>query len=218
MKKVLVLFFCLITCFGAFGCTEDLSKVVLKNLSEKVELYFCGVGEFNVSVSSGEREDPYVYDGKRENMVEFSVFSFYVQNLKEDNIDVTLKVNEESFVKTFEYNPLSGCYVFDLGKKLNKDDSITVFYRNDEVKLLCFSQEFKIDCEEAIKIATTSFEDEILNLFSKNELKAECYLRILDNPKDDFKNKYWYFYVFAENKTTYSCVIDVCTGELITKN
>lgn len=218
MKKFVVLFFCLLLCFGGLGCSKDLSFTVEQNISEKVELYFCGVGEFNVSVSSGEREEPYVYDGKRGNMVEFSIFSVYIENLRDDKIEIELDINDQKSIRTFEYNPLSGCYVFDLEKKMKKDDNIRVSYRNSEVRLLCFSSEFKIDCKKAINIATECFEEDMLKLFSKNELRGECYLRVLDNPKDDFKNKYWYFYVFAENKTSYSCVIDVYTGEIITKN
>ena len=62
------------------GCSLDVKTLSLEHVSEKTELYFTGVGEFKASLSSGEREDPYAYDGVKNKTVDYSLVTLYISS------------------------------------------------------------------------------------------------------------------------------------------
>jgi len=216
MKKYLVFVLCFLSTFICFGCGKTTSDLTRENLSEIVENYFYGEGCFNVSVSSGEREKEYVYNGIKTESVEFAIFSLYTKSNAEI-IEVKIYIDDEIINSKFELNRISGAYIFDLEKKVNVENEIYVEYNNEKIRVNCISNNFKIDNVKALEIGVKCFNDEMENLISQKQFNGECYLRIIDN-RNDFQKVFWYFYVYAKNKTTYSCVIDCYSGEIIVKN
>ena len=218
MKKGLyILLLCLTCFFTVFGCSNDFNEIVYKNISEQVETYFCGVGEFKAKISSGERENPYTYNGKTGSLVDFAILSV-ICDYTGSMIQVEITINEQTENKILELNTINGEFVIDLERKINQDDNVSVKYNNQELTLECRSKQFNINYLDALSIGIGTFEQDLKNLFSKNKLLAEIYLRVLDSAQNNFNRAYWYFYVYAENQTTYSCVIDVNSGEIVVKN
>lgn len=199
------------------GCSVDASVLARKNISEIVDTYFCGTGDFNVSISSGKREDPYKYDGKRGNLQEFSVIEMSVSS-QFSEIEVEIIVNEEVYKQILALNIITGRYIAELEKIVRADDKVFVKYKDSQVELVCRSNDFIVGSEKALELGINEFNEEIKKLVSQNEFLGECYLRVLDRAEDNFENIFWYFYIFAENKTTYSCVISVMTGEIVVRN
>jgi len=217
MKKYLVFLLCFLSNFLCIGCEKNATDFVTENLSEVVENYFYGEGSFNVSVSSGEREKEYIYNGRKTENVEFAIFSLYTKNNAEI-IEVKIYIDDEMFNCKFELNRISCAYIFDLEKKVSNENEIFVEYDNEKIKVNCVSNNFTIDYAKALTIGTNYFENEIKNLVSQKQFNGECYLRVIESRYNDFQKVFWYFYVYAKNKTTYSCVIDCYSGEIIVKN
>jgi len=74
MKKFLFTAGCLALPFAFMlgGCSVNKLELVKANMSEITYEYFYGkCDEFEVAISSGEREEPYAYDGKKANLCEF---------------------------------------------------------------------------------------------------------------------------------------------------
>ena len=213
----LISFFSIIGILMLVGCSNQIKTLSADHVSEKTELYFTGVGEFKASLSSGERENPYEYDGVKRDSVDYSLVTLYLTN-NAKSVDAEVIINGISSVKTFDLDIITGNYIADLEKRVNADDKISVKYKGNEVSLDCVSKDFLINCDKALEIGLESFEKEMTKLLSKNNLTAECYLRILDRAENNFSLIYWYFYIYAQNGTTYSCVITVDKGEIIVRN
>lgn len=218
MKKGLYVFLiCLSFMFLFVGCAKDFNQIVEENISEKVETYFCGTGEFRAKLSSGQREEPYTYDGKKSKLVDFAVLSI-ICDCDKSILNAQVVINDVSESKIFELNTINGEFVVDLEKKVYESDKVLVKYNGSEVLLECKSKYFNIDSNEALQIGINTFKEDLEKLVSKNELQAELYLRVLDNPQDNFSKAFWYFYIFANNESSYSCVIDVTSGKIVVKN
>ena len=218
MKRGLYVFlFCLSVMLFSFGCSKDFEQIVFENISEEVETYFCGVGDFKAKLSSGQREEPYTYNGKRSALVDFAVLSVFC-DCDKSMISVDVVINGQIETKILELNTINGEFVVDLEKKINESDVVLLKYGGSELTLECKSKDFQINSQKALDIGIGIFKEDLNKLVSKNELLAEVYLRVLDNAKDNFNRAYWYFYIYAVNNQTYSCVIDVMTGDIVLKN
>ena len=219
-NKIVLILISIFSCIGIMmllGCSVDVTTLTKENVSEKTELYFTGVGEFKASLSSGEREDPFIYDGIKNACVDYSVVTLYVSSSAQ-SITAEVFINGIGEIKIFDFDIISGNYVADLEKKVKQEDEIKIKYRDQEVILNCVSKNFVIDANKALEIGIDSFKGEMEKLLSKNKLTAECYLRILDRAENNFSLVYWYFYIYAKNGTTYSCVITVDDGKIIVRN
>ena len=219
MKKgffIVAMFFAF--CGAFLGCSKDVNSLASQNISEKVLTYFCGVGEgFKASLSSGQRETPYTYNGIKGKLVDFAVLTISC-DCKDPSIEAQVEINDERKSVRLEVDIVTGEYLVDLEKFLVSEDVVKVKYKENEVELECKSKDFKVSLKEALKIGNENFLTELENLSSKNELLAEIYLRVLSNSADNFSRTYWYYYIFAQNGTTMSCVIDTTSGEIIVKN
>ena len=219
MKKVFFgILSLLMISFGMLGCSHSANELASKNVSEKVTTYFCGVsGNFKASISSGQRENPYTYNGIKNPLVDFAVLTISCDsNLT--YIDVDVKINDDTSTQRLEIDTVTGEYIVDLERYLVGSDLVSVKYKGIELNLECKSKDFKISHIEALKIGNDCFSEDLQNLISKNELLAEIYLRVLSSSADNFSRMYWYYYIFAQNGTTYSCVIDTNSGEIVVKN
>ncbi len=200
------------------GCSVNKIELVKENISEITYDYFYGkCDEFEVAISSGEREEPYAYDGRKANLCEFGLAVAKLNSKKESEV-LVFSVNGDATSVTFEYNIMTGTYMFDFEKMFGRDDVVSVKYGNTQITLENISKNFAVDYEKALQIGTAEFDQEISALMQKDELKAECYLKILDNLSNDFDNQYWCFSVVNEEGEHLNCIIDIESGEVVAKS
>ena len=201
----------------ATGCSMDAQELASQSISEKVQVYFSGVGDFTANINSGIREEPYKYNGKTGELKDFSIVTLNV-GVDEKYIQAEIIINDKSSNILLEQDLLTSEHVVDLGYKVKEEDKITIKYKEGVVDLECRSKNFEINCEQALEIGIQTFNEELETLVSKKKLSAECYLRIIDNPEDKFNRLFWYFYIYAENGSTHYCVINIADGNVLTKN
>lgn len=215
-KNLFVCLMCVFSVFMCFGCNKDI--VSEKNISEKVEVYFNGVGDrFKASISSGQRENPYVYNGLTATLVDFAVLTIVCECVN-SSIDAQITINEKRQNIRLEVDTVTGHFLTDLETKLKEDDVITLNYAGEGITLSCKSKDFKFSWKDSFEKGGMVFRDDLQKLSSSGTLTAEIYLRVLDSAEDEFSRTYWYFYIYAQNGTTYSCVIDPKSGEVVVKN
>lgn len=215
-KKILLLisfFFCVILT----GCSVNIQDLAKQSVSEIVEVYFSGSGDFSANISAGQRENPYEYNGKAGELKDFSVVTMFV-SADQKCIQAEISINTKNETIILEQDLLSSSYVVDLEYKVNAEDKISLKYKDSVVELECKSKDFNIKSGNALEIATQTFSNELENLISKKKINAECYLRIIDNPNDKFNRLFWYFYIYAENGTSHYCVINIEDGTILTKS
>lgn len=219
MKKIIAS----IVCFGAgltffAGCGTNLFQQVSDNMSEIVEDYYFGEGEsFNVSLSSGQREDPYEYNGITKKKVDFGALTIFSES-KDEIIQVRIDLNVDKGSILLKKDVVSGAYMADIGKKVSPKDSFSVEYMGENVKLTCKSCDFGVSSQQALAIGVETFKADLSRLVYNNKLKAECYLRVLDDVSGQFIRNFWHFYIYTVDGESYSCVIDITSGEIVVKN
>lgn len=215
-KKILLLISFLFS-LVLTGCSVNIQDLAKQSVSEMVEIYFSGAGDFSANISAGQREEPYQYNGKSGELKDFSVVTMLVLD-NQKCIQAEISVNNKKATIILEQDLLSSSYVVDLGYKVSEHDEISIKYKNSTVKLECRSKKFNIKSSDALEIGIDAFADELENLVSKKKLSAECYLRIIDNPNDKFNRLFWYFYIYAENGISHYCVINIEDGNILTKS
>lgn len=219
MKKVLLGVSCLALPFAFMfgGCSVNKMELVKENISEITYDYFYGkCDDFEIAISSGEREEPYAYDGRTNPRCEFALAVARLNSKKESEA-LTFSINGDATSKLFEYNIMTGTYMFDFETRFDADSVISVKYGNTQITLDNLSKDFAVGYEKAIEIGVAEFDEEISTLLQKEEFKGECYLKILDNLSNDFDKRYWCFSIVNEEGEHLNCIIDIETSEIIAK-
>ncbi len=221
MKKIGALMI-LLGCIGifAFGCGKKTSDYVAENMSEKTEVYFFGEGnKFYSTLSSGQREEAYLMNGKSEKKVDFALLTVNFFNEVFGNvISVKFSVGEDVQTLSLELNPINSTYMIDLEKKFVGDEVISVEYNGDKIQLANVSKAFGVGADKAIEIASKELSKEITKQKKGSALNAECYLRVLDKRANNFQDMFWVFTVVNTKNETYSVVISTVDGSVLSKS
>jgi len=201
----------------ASGCSQSQLDRAKENISEITYNYFYGkCDDFEISISSGEREEPYVYDGKSAGKCDFALVVARI-NGKNEKEPITFSINGDASSQMLEYNLMTGTYMLDLEKELMAEDVISVKYGNSQITLDNLAKDFAVDYNKAIEIGVNEFSEEINGMIEKEEFKAECYLKILDNLSNGYDTRFWCFSIVNEQGEHLNCVIDIMSGEIVAR-
>ena len=216
MKKFLLLGF--IPCFMLLsGCSVNFVELAKENMSEITTAYFYGkCEEFEISLSSGKREEPYVYDGKNSDVCDFSLVVMNLDSDKDSEV-VTFSINGEAISQVLEFNMMTGTYMVDLEREIQEDAIISVKYGNVQINLECKSKNFTVDVNKAIEIGVNEFVEDIEKMLVKSELKAECYLKVLDNLSNGYDKCFWCFSIVDEKGNHFNAIIDTDSGKVLAR-
>lgn len=221
MKKIAVLALVL-GCVGVFacGCGKSTLSYVKDNMSEKTEVYFFGeTDEVYATLSSGEREEEYLMNGKSEKNVGFGLLTVNFYNEVFGNvINVNFVVGGKEQTLALELNPLNSTYMIDLERKFVGDEEIFVQYLDDKIQLANVSKDFAVGADKAIEIASKEISKQITKEKKLSALNAECYLRVLDKRANNFQDMFWVFTVVNVKNETYSVVISTVDGSVLSKS
>jgi len=216
MKKYIPLFVLpLVLILG--GCSTNYVELAKENMSEITNAYFYGkCDEFEISLSSGRREEPYIYDGKNGDICDFALVTMDLNSEKDKEI-VVFSINSNAFSCVLEYNAITGTFMADLEREISEDDNISVKFENSQINLICQSKDFQVDGNKAIEIGVNEFFEDFENMIEKQELKAECYLKILDNLSNGFEKSFWCFTIVDTKGNHFNVIIDTNSGNILAK-
>ena len=199
------------------GCGQSQYDMAISKMSEITYSYFYGKCDtFEISISSGEREEPYVYDGKSQEKCDFALVTAKI-NTNSEKINMTFSINGEASSQILEYNIMTGTYMVDLEQQLDADDQISVKYGNTQISVDCKSKEFAIGYQKAIEIGVNEFSEDMTKVTESGEFKAECYLKILDNISNNYDSSFWCFSIVDEKSQHLNCIIDTQTGNIVAR-
>ena len=226
MKKTFAfarpLCFCLSFLFILSGCGQKIEEMVKTSLSEVHYNYFVGqTSNFNISMWSGVREEPYSADGVSENKVDFCVLNVVPNSSDIDTYGLTdtIEINDKTLTGEFENSPFDSSLATDLKLTLTDTDSIFVYIvwdgQTEIGKMSCISQDFKINYSQALDIALEALQDEILTLTNENK-KIETYCKIISTDKN-LGVYFWYVDIVNQSGDQVAVVIDNTTGEIVAK-
>ncbi len=220
MKKICILSFILFTLIFFCGCNQKID--IMSQFSEITKLYYSGVsadGQMRGMISVGEREEPYIIDGKHGANTDFSLIVLRFQFVKQENqITVDFYSGQVKNSVILEYNPLNNTFMADLGYSLKSDGDYSIKYGNYVIEFYEESESFKVDYEQAIKKSLNELGDRISLFYKGERFIGECYLKILNRLDDEIDNLYWIFTIVGGNGESSNVVINIQDGAVILSN
>ena len=209
--KILLVVTLLGVLFVLVGCGTN---KVTDNISEITYVYYQGIDEqdknVNASISVGQREEPYIMDGKHGTNLDFSLINVnFGRVLEEDSIEVELIINDNIEKIILEFNPLSNSYMTDLGYSIGSNENVQIKYQNYKINFKNVSDLFKVNYEKALEIGQDLLSDYIDSLYVNGIFEGEIYLKIFSQNSGNFDNLYWIFSVVGRNGQCENVAINV---------
>lgn len=226
MKKKIMTFLLLligVLTFSACGKSNiDINDYLIE---DRQNLYTAQDNLYNVSFSTGMREENYSFDGVVNPMVEFGVVTFSridSEPMANDQYTYIVKIGEENYTGFLEKTSNENSYSIDIETSAPADAVINVqitftgYSFNEE--LACISKDFTVDNKTAIDIANKELEDDLNNITSDKNNKIEAICKILkDYSNSELKSYYYYIGVLSTNGDTLGILIDANSGDIIAK-
>ncbi|MGN1162713.1 MAG: hypothetical protein ACI4T2_02205 [Christensenellales bacterium] len=219
--KLLCFTFCVTLCLVILsGCSKNVD--ITCYMSDVREILYAGEDDkVFVTVVSGSRENPYKYDGIKNENVDFCIVSLFPTGAKVDGnvLDVELLVGDITHDITLEKSPYENAYMADIGNRIGVGQTLKLECADLGVALeLCNeSQKWEIKSDDAIRIGSDELAEKIQAKIENNTLLGECYLKIIYDKSRSIKTYYWYFTFVSTDGSSSSCVIDTTTGKVLAK-
>ena len=220
MKKIFYIVgaFLFAMCF-LIACSYSLSSQVKDSISEESNfLYFGDCDLFYVTLTSGMREEPYLHDGKSMPKQNFAVIcvTFY-ENVTGELLPFDIVINDNHLEGSLEKNPFSANYMTDLEIVLDNTATIKFSSQQQELSLICKSDDFQTTSKDAIQLALEHLNDDLLSMFKNTKFNAECYLKIINNPHQNKNVFFWYFTIKSPTTTVATIIIDTMSKTVLAK-
>lgn len=205
IKKIFVAMFCLSILFVCSACGQtDMKSLVSRNISEQTSVYFFSNNQnLKVSLSSGQRELNYRYDGVSDEKVDFALITASLDGSDPQVCQVVIDGKQSDVLLEFNYR--TGKHVADLQTRLMGDESIQIYYDNQVADLVC--QQFSVSAADAIEIACEHLQSFIQPLCDGENFHGECYLRVMDELTGENNGTLWLFSVLSQDGQTRNVII-----------
>lgn len=214
-----------VSVFSLSSCKKSSLDLGNYLIEERNNLFTGGDSLYTVTISSGLRETEYKLDGNLTEMTDFAVLTFSKNNnepLANDNYTYIVKIDDESLTGFLVKNPVDNSYVVDLERSVNDDAKVHVEIGfsgyNFKADLTNTSNDFNVDKNSALKIATSELKSDVNNVLSDKNVKIEVVMKILkDYSNVEVKNYYWYVGVISTNGDTLGILINANNGDVVAK-
>ncbi|MBQ7308496.1 MAG: hypothetical protein IJW82_08255 [Clostridia bacterium] len=174
--------------------------------------------DFWVSFSCGYREDPYIIDGKKGDMIDYGVIKLVFFDF-ENNLNLSffsLSINNDDYIVELEQNPFDNSLMADIKICVKEKSYVFANVKYGEVQKIIkmeeFISDFKIDNMKALSIFINSNKEIINEAIQNNVLVGEFHISILEKVSFDKNIKYWYINFF-NGKQDYKMCIDPYNAE-----
>lgn len=222
MKKIsfVVLAVMMIGCAMLSGCGLNVKSDVLNNLSDVRYSVFVGQSDGVVAnLMCGMRENPYSYDGKSNKKTEFGVITVFFKNRPSEDLHYSLSVGKSSYAGVLEENPYNHSFMADIQKIVDGEGVyLKIEGVVDGMQLMPESKDWAVQYDKALDIAYEVLEEKLMGLYSSRRFCGECYLKIVLDQSSIDNPYYWCFMYVGQNGESGSVIIDVNSGEVLTKS
>lgn len=211
MAKKFFLLIILLPVFLFFGCNDLLEEALCKSISETRENFFLGKkDDFLCTFTDGLREEDYNANGIATKLLPYGVIVLRCMS-PEKEIKFELKVNDKVYVGVLEKNPIDLTFVYDIEKRVNRDDSLSIYLVDFDIyiNLENLSNSWQINCDKAITIFCTQNKQILTKYYIKNKFLGEIYVKIVGNDENEIN--YYVLCVMQDNYVVGS-LIDVNKG------
>ena len=218
MKKFLVALLLLSASFAFVGCQKSEQSLVKANMREITKTYYYAENDsFSVSISVGQRENPYLVDGVHHDTVDFSliILKDKTNSEKEKETNCKLIVNGQSQDLKLVYNPIAKAFMFDLGYLLEDKDEVAIEFLGGQQNIPIVSKDFEISSSQAISVACKQFAEVLKNYTKAGKLFGECYLKVLGEQDENSQSLFWCFSFVGQDNKSFNIIISVFDGTIL---
>lgn len=203
----------------AFACGKTTYSRACDNMSERTDVYYYAQCDgYDISIASGQREEPYLLNGQSEKKVDFALLCINLSTSSSARIiKATVSIDGQETACELEITGLNSGYMADLQQRLTGDEKISVTYAGKESELKNISKDFAINSDKAIEIGANALAGEIDKLRNGNKLNAECYLTVVDKNSNELDGTFWCFNVVNVNGESFSAIISTQDGKVLAK-
>lgn len=217
-KFSIFIFIPLLCClFFITGCKTNPFEFSKEVVSEyRSNLFMVKTNTFLATFTSGEREENYVMEGEKSNLVEFGVLTLTFETVFENLPQFELNINDTKFTGQLQKNPFDNTFVFDIEKKIEDNAEIVLYIvdLDETAKLVNVSNSWTSTWLDALDIFTTNYKSELSSHIKDNKFLGEFYIKIVSNDKS-LDNIYWYVLCICKNGDVISCLIDPITNVIL---
>ncbi len=201
------------------GCGTTIEDLAKNNIAEMHNHYFIGSTEnFQISLWSGVREEPFEPDGIRGQMLDFCILSVVpVGNVGTFGLNYNLEINDKPYSGEFQKSPFDNSFAAALDFLVTDSDTIFADIIHDGItetgKLSCVSCNFTVNSTQALDIAIENVGEQILALTDDNK-SIEGYVRIITTDRN-IGVYFWYIRFINTDGKEICLVIDTASGEIM---
>lgn len=218
MKKILSVIFCLF-CLFLVACVPPLEKRE-PNLSELRDVVLTASNDkMSVTLMSGVREEPFVIDGATGEKQPFTVVTITPSGFRDSaTFSYELRIGDVTHNGGFSKHPFKNTWSFEIAERVTDSAALTVtsgadYAENFELKSV--KTDAVISAEEALEIAEIRLKNRIKEMTEGGVLRAEVYIRFLENPISSDGGYYWYVAFVPDKYVVYAVLIHPETKEIV---
>ncbi len=218
MKRLIIFLICISVSLFAFACEEQR----IDNVSFRHTAYLIGSCEdIKVTVKSGERESPYIADGKKGELVDFCVINLApkVESALNKNYTYEINVDGEKYVGSLNKDLFGTGYSKDVGVDIGEKVTSIIISdgeKNYPIELENMMANALISEEEALKITEKEFKDKLIELEEQGKTR-EIYVKFVSDSTGEESYYYWYVANVLENGDYMALLLDIVSGDVIAK-
>ena len=198
---------------------------LIKNISEiKLIQYSYYDEDFYLSFGAGKRENPYLLNGKVEELVDYGIVS--IKPLKNCSIldfnDIILYVDNQEFYVDVIKSPFNEFYVCDLRFCPEKIEDIKFYlkFKNIEKEIMLKNDflDFKINQTESMNIFLKNYSEKLKEFSNNNLSQLEFHINIIQDIKGELDKKFWLVSAYNKKSEEYCVCIDTINGNIVVSN
>ena len=208
MKKIFL--FIAVTAAVCITLLSACNRFDTKNVSEFRDQVFEGkTEEYEVTLISGYRENPFVIDGHCDKKADFTLITVKMLSpLPNAELTCEMIAGDKQFEGKMNKHPFEDTYSFEANVRVSEAPVLKI--NGTEIGLQSVRGEDFIDGEKAYNVAYSKLSDSPIIVNGEYEV----YVRLIENPVNSQGGYYWYV-AFVDGNYTAAALIDPVTAEVI---
>jgi len=212
--KGLSLVFVLMIALTVFAACNKEKDKYWDNISElRTDVFKHSDDNFAITAMSGYRETHFSLDGIAHKKVEFTVVTVVPASAlsADTGVEYAIKIGEDGFSGSMLKHPFNESFSIEVPRATNGASitiSVTAGENTTSTELVTQFTSEMIDYQRAFEIAQKRLKDKFDALTVDKKLKAEIFIRFIENPLNTSGGYFWYVALVDSAHNTYAVLID----------
>lgn len=197
---------------------SEIDKEIRSNISEiRSNMYVSKSDNAEITLITGERENPYKVDGISHDMEEYSILTVKPAAGAAENLPFTYKITagKNEYSGALTVHPFGVTYTATLNRKIEGEFTIKIESEQltEEAVMTPQASGDMLDWEGALLAGINTLNSKVKSLYEGKKLAGEVYVQFVSDPMNNDGGYFWYVAFVGQNGTTCAALLDPVTGE-----